>query len=88
MSNTKNSFTAASALFGLMAILIVTFAAPFTQASIPQKINFQAILTYPSGAPLANQTVDLTFEIFDGSTSGTSKWVRNHTQLSRQTPSA
>ncbi|MDH3892276.1 MAG: hypothetical protein OEV49_14455 [candidate division Zixibacteria bacterium] len=82
MSNTKNSFTAASALFGLMAILIVTFAAPFTQASIPQKINFQAILTYPSGAPLANQTVDLTFEIFDGSTSGTSKWgPESHTAV-------
>ena len=82
MSNTNNSFTAASAIFGLMAILMVTFIVPVANATIPQEINFQAVLTYPNGAPLANQTVDLSFEIFDGSAGGTSKWgPESHTSV-------
>ncbi len=48
-------------------------------SDVPQRINFQGILTDGSGTPLGSTTVDVEFKIYDMAAGGTVKW--SETQL-------
>ena len=61
-------------LLALAIIVIFTLAASPCLSGIPHLINYQGMLTNDEGVPLSG-SFDLTFRIFDDSTSGVQKWA-------------
>jgi hypothetical protein len=59
-------------VFLLMSIAVIA-------SDIPQTTNIQGRLTNPEGSPLANDTLEVTFSIYDAETDGTSLWEETDT---------
>jgi hypothetical protein len=62
-------------LLAILACAVVLLAAWCgASAQIPQKINYQVMLTNDADIPLADQTVQMTFTLYDAETDGTALW--------------
>jgi hypothetical protein len=61
----------------LTLIIAVLALAPLATADVPPMINYQGRLTDASGVPL-DDTVTLTFTIYDSPTDGVGKWTEMH----------
>ena len=60
----------------LMLVLTVVLAVPYAApAQAPQKMNYQVMLTDDADEPLADQTVELVFRIYDAASSGSMLWT-------------
>ncbi len=64
---------------GMVLCFSIVFAITTSQAQIPQTINYQGVLTEPSGAVVPDGNFNLTFKLFDVSTSGTALWIETQT---------
>ncbi|HDR17029.1 MAG TPA: hypothetical protein ENN79_16385 [Desulfobacteraceae bacterium] len=65
-------------LVGLaLGILLVLVMMPCTVLAVPQEINYQGYLTDAEGNPL-NDSVAMTFSIWDAPSAGTQLWSENH----------
>ncbi|MBI2281530.1 MAG: hypothetical protein HYU68_12710, partial [Bacteroidetes bacterium] len=67
-------------IFSLAFLLISTIS--FAQA--PEKINYQAVARNLSGVPLVNQTINVKYEIRQGSSTGALVYAENHTLTTNQ----
>ena len=56
-----------------------TVASP--NASVPNKISYQGILTNSSGAPVADGSYDIKFELFNALSGGTALWSETQTAV-------
>ncbi len=61
----------------LLAVLALTAAATST-AQIPEKMNYQVMLTDDADQPLANESVQLEFRIYNVDAGGGSLWNETH----------
>jgi hypothetical protein len=68
----------------LLLTLSVFFCTEIILAQSPEKINYQAIARDLSGNPLTNTVVNLTFEILQGSASGTVTFTESQTKTTNQ----
>ena len=66
--------------FYFVVIAMMFVLANIASADIPQLINYQAKLVNSSGTPL-NDTYNITFLIYDSSTSGTELWSETHSAI-------
>ena len=58
----------------LLALAVLAFAAA-ASGQVPQKLNYQVMLTDDADQPLADQTVEMVFEIWDGGVSVVPLWT-------------
>ncbi|MGB2698447.1 MAG: hypothetical protein WBD28_11400 [Candidatus Zixiibacteriota bacterium] len=61
-------------LLALFIIVVLTLVAGLCWSGIPQKINYQGMLTDDAGQPL-DGSFELTFRIFNDSTTGNEQWA-------------
>ncbi len=66
----------------LSIFLILFLSGLILKAQAPEKINYQAVARDLSGNPLVNQTLNVTYEIRQGSPTGTSIYTETHTGIS------
>ncbi|MEA3409193.1 MAG: hypothetical protein U9Q95_02485 [Candidatus Eisenbacteria bacterium] len=64
-------------IVALLAALVLAAAATCT-AQIPEKINYQVMLTDDADQPLAEQSVQLVFRIYNVDAGGGSLWTETH----------
>jgi hypothetical protein len=64
----------------LVYMMFVTLAL----AQVPERVNYQAIARDPAGIPLIDTPVDLTFEILEGSPTGTVVFTENQSKTTNQ----
>ena len=62
-------------LLVLAALLALPAAVP---SQVPQKMNYQVMLTDDGDAPLADQLVELVFRIYDAADGGSLLWTETH----------
>ena len=62
----------------LAAALITLLVASTAAAQVPEKMNYQVMLTNDLDEPLADQSVTLVFRIYDAVSGGTLKWSETH----------
>ena len=62
-------------VLAIAAVLLVTATA---SGQVPEKMNYQVMLTDDSDVPLADQTVTLFFTLYDAPTGGTLLWSESH----------
>ena len=67
-------------LVPLTVIVVLTLVVSSSWSGIPQLINYQGMLTDNSGNPLTD-TLNITFKIYNDSTSGTQKWVETQSNV-------
>jgi len=60
------------------AILGVLFLASASTAQIPQRINYQVMLTDDADQPLADQSVQLVFRVYNVEAGGGQLWTETH----------
>jgi len=60
------------------AVLGVLFLASASIAQVPQKMNYQVMLTNDSDEPLADQSVQLVFRIYNVESGGGQLWTETH----------
>ena len=65
----------------IFQLFLLLFSSAVLLAQAPEKINYQAVARDLSGNPLINQTLSVTFEIRQGSSSGTSVYTETHTGI-------
>ena len=63
----------AVAALGVLALLVAAAA-----AQVPERMNYQVMLTNDSDQPLANESVQLVFRIYNVETGGGSLWTETH----------
>ena len=63
----------AVAALGVLALLVAAAA-----AQVPERMNYQVMLTDNSDQPLANESVQLVFRIYNVETGGGSLWTETH----------
>ena len=61
-----------SILFTALVLMCLTMPG---HAAIPQRMNYQVMLTNDVGEPMADEVVDLTFTIYDDGSVGTDLWT-------------
>ena len=66
----------------LSIFLILFLSGLMLKAQAPEKINYQAVARDLAGNPLVNQTLNVTYEIRQGSPTGTSIYTETHTGIS------
>ena len=62
----------------LTALLLALLVTATAVAQVPEKMNYQVMLTNDLDEPLADQSVTLVFRIYDASSGGTLKWSETH----------
>ncbi len=60
-------------LFPILILLLFFSNSLFGQ--VPQTINYQGVLTQPSGQPVSNGNYNLTFRLYDAAVAGTELWI-------------
>ena len=60
------------------AAALLLFVATMCHAQVPQKMNYQVMLTDDANQPLADQSVQLVFRIYDVESGGGSLWTETH----------
>lgn len=71
--------TKATAVFLCVAAIVsVVLMSSSAVADVPQRMNYQVMLTDDSNQPLADQAVTLTFEIYASYTGGSALWTEGH----------
>lgn len=61
----------------LLLLLLVIFCTSFVFGQIPETINYQGVLTQPSGQPVPNGNYDVTFRLYDSDAGGTLLWTES-----------
>jgi hypothetical protein len=61
----------------LTVVALTVFAGP-AAAQVPEKMNYQVMLTDDVDEPLSDQAVTLVFRIYDAEAGGTLKWSETH----------
>lgn len=59
----------------LLVVLLITLCSSFVLSQIPQTINYQGVLTQPSGEPVANGDYSIIFKLYDADTGGSEQWT-------------
>ncbi len=62
----------------LLALVALASMAPTAPAQVPQTMNYQVMLTDDADQPLADQSVQLVFRIYDVEAGGGSLWAETH----------
>jgi len=60
-------------LFPILMLLL--FFSGSILGQVPQTINYQGVLTQPSGDPVPNGNYNLTFRLYDAAVAGTELWI-------------
>ena len=68
-----------SALWAFIAFMLLFLTAMPTVAQVPQRINFQGMLTDADGIPVADGDYAMTFAIYDAASGGTQRWSETQT---------
>lgn len=66
--------THVSHFIGVGAAAVVLLGAPAAPAAVPQMTGYQAVLADPGGQPIRNDSLSVTFSIYDAATSGSLLW--------------
>ena len=61
-----------------LAVAVLLLSVPFCSAQIPEQMNYQVMLTNDSDQPLADQSVQLVFRIYNVESGGGQLWTETH----------
>ncbi len=64
----------------VLVLAVISFFALPTAAQIPQRMNYQVMLTDDADQPLADQSVQLVFRVYDQSAGGGQLWTETHNE--------
>jgi len=59
-------------------LLVVLFSVLPSAAQYPSTVNYQVMLTDNGDQPLADQTVELVFRVYENESGGTADWTETH----------
>lgn len=65
-------------LFALVLPVVLLLAAFPASAQFPTSMNYQVMLTDDSDHPLADQSVDLVFRLYETESGGSASWTETH----------
>ena len=55
-------------------VVAVSLCASVSIADVPQMINYHGYLTQPNGQPVTDDSLDMTFTIYNASAAGANLW--------------
>ncbi len=70
----KSNTIAGAAALSVVALLLIAMFATAASSQIPEKMNYQVMLTDDADQPLAGQNLTATFRLFDVATGGPILW--------------
>jgi hypothetical protein len=68
----------------LACSLLLSLAAPASNAAVPETMSYQGVLTDNAGTPVPNGNYDLVFGLYDVATGGAPLWTETRTGVSVQ----